>query len=129
MPETFSRQARLGGQIQRVLNELLRFESKDPRLDGVSVTTVDLSRDLSVARVYVSTLDPAADPAPVMDGLQRAGGFLRGRLGKEINVRHVPELRFQHDDSAARAEHLSQLMASASADQASRDGQDEDGED
>ncbi|MEM9171341.1 MAG: 30S ribosome-binding factor RbfA [Pseudomonadota bacterium] len=111
MPANYSRQARLGGQIQRVLNELLRFESKDPRLEGVSVTSVDLSGDLSVARVYFSTLEPDADAAPVLEGLTRAGGFLRSRLGKEINVRHVPELRFAHDDSAARGLHLSQLIA------------------
>ncbi|MEO1421095.1 MAG: 30S ribosome-binding factor RbfA [Pseudomonadota bacterium] len=113
MRRDFSRQDRLGGQIQRVLNELLRFESKDPALAGVSVTAVDLSRDLSVARVFFSTLDPDGDPAPVSGGLQRAAGFLRRRLGHELNVRRVPELRFQHDDSAARAEALSALIDSS----------------
>ncbi|MEM6819268.1 MAG: 30S ribosome-binding factor RbfA [Pseudomonadota bacterium] len=110
MRRDFSRQDRLGGQIQRVLNELLRFESKDPALTGVSVTAVDLSRDLSVARVFFSTLDPDGDPEPVADGLRRAAGFLRGRLGHELKVRRVPELRFQHDDSAARAQALSALI-------------------
>lgn len=114
MRREFSRQDRLGGQIQRVLNELLRFQSKDPALTGVSVTAVDLSRDLSVARVFFSTLDPDGDPDPVLAGLKRAGGFLRSRLGDALNVRRVPELRFQHDDSAARAEALSALIDDSS---------------
>ena len=58
MPREFSRNQRLGNQVLRTLNELLRFETKDPRLDGVSFSSVDLSRDLSVARVYFSILDP-----------------------------------------------------------------------
>ncbi|MEL7374892.1 MAG: ribosome-binding factor A, partial [Pseudomonadota bacterium] len=72
MAREFSRQARLGGQVHRVLNELLRFESKDPRLEGVSVSSVELSGDLSVAKVYFSTLSPDADPAPVLEGLKAA---------------------------------------------------------
>ena len=113
MPREFSRNQRLGNQVLRTLNELLRFETKDPRLKLVSLTSVDLSRDLSVARVYFSLLDPNADPEPVKDGLERASGFLRGRLGREIKIRHVPELRFAHDDSAAEAQRISSLIDSA----------------
>ncbi|MEO0616772.1 MAG: 30S ribosome-binding factor RbfA [Pseudomonadota bacterium] len=125
MAREFSRQARLGGQIQRVLNELLRFESKDPRLEGVSVSSVELTRDLSVAKVYFSTLSPDADPEPVLEGLMAAGGFLRSRLGREIRSRRVPELRFAHDDSVARGFHLSGLIADA----ATPEPGDNDGED
>lgn len=113
MPREFSRNQRLGNQVLRTLNELLRFESKDPRLKLVSLTSVDLSRDLSVARIYFSLLDPNGDPAPVQDGLERASGFLRGRLGREIKIRHVPELRFAHDDSAAEAQRISDLIEHA----------------
>lgn len=111
MAREFTRSTRLAGQIQRVLNELLRFEVKDPRLDGVTVSDVDLSRDLSVARIYFAMLKPDADPEPALDALGKASGFLRGRLGREIKVRHVPELRFAHDDSVARGFHLSELIA------------------
>jgi ribosome-binding factor A len=113
MPREFSRNQRLGNQVLRTLNELLRFEIKDPRLGGVSLTAVDLSRDLSVARVYFSLLDPEADPAPAQAGLEKAAGFLRGRLGREIKVRHVPELRFEHDDSAAEGQRISDLIEDA----------------
>ena len=110
MPREFSRNQRLGNQVLRTLNEVLRFETKDPRLELVSLTSVDLSRDLSVAEVFFSMLDPNGDPAPVKEGLDRASGFLRGRLGREIKIRHVPELRFIHDDSAAEGQRISDLI-------------------
>ena len=113
MPREFSRNQRLGTQVLRTLNEMLRFETKDPRLEQVSLTAVDLSRDLSVARVFYSMLDPNADPAPVQDGLERASGFLRSRLGRELKIRHVPELRFAHDDSAAEGQRISDLIGQA----------------
>jgi len=113
MPREFSRNQRLGNQVLRTLNELLRFETKDPRLKLVSLTAVDLSRDLSYAQVYFSLLDPDADPETVMEGLQKASGFLRGRLGREIKIRHVPELRFTHDDSAAEGQRISDLIEKA----------------
>ena len=110
MPREFSRHQRLGHQVQRTLAELLQFEVKDPRVHNVSLTSVELSRDLSVARVYFSLIDPDADPAEALEGLERAAGFLRGKLGKAIKARHVPELRFVHDDSAAEAVRLSALI-------------------
>jgi ribosome-binding factor A len=113
MPREFSRHQRLGHQVQRTLAELLQFEVKDPRVQNVSLTSVDLSKDLSVARVYFSLLDPDADPAEAQEGLERAAGFLRSKLGKAIKARHVPELRFAHDDSAAEAVRLTALIDSA----------------
>jgi len=113
MPREFSRNQRLGTQVLRTLSELLRFETKDPRLDGVSLTSVDLTRDLSVARVHYSLLDPNADPAPVQEGLEKATGFLRRKLGHAIKVRHIPELRFEHDDSAAEGQRISDLIEGA----------------
>ena len=110
----------MGNQVLRTLNEVLRFETKDPRLEGVSLTAVDLSRDLSVARVYFSLLDPKGDPATVQAGLETAAGFLRGKLGHAIKIRHVPELRFEHDDSAAEGQRISDLIRDALNSDASR---------
>lgn len=115
MPREFFRHQRLGHEVQRTLAELLQFEVKDPRVHNVSLTSVELSRDLSVARVYFSLIDPDADPAEALEGLERAAGFLRGKLGKAIKARHVPELRFVHDDSAAEAVRLSALIDRAVA--------------
>jgi len=113
MPREFSRNQRLGAQILRSLSELLRFETKDPRLQGVSLTSVDLSRDLSVARVYFGLLNPADSPDAALEGLGKASGFLRAKLGTAIKVRHVPELRFIHDDSAEHGAKISELINSA----------------
>jgi len=97
----------------RSLSELLRFETKDPGLADVSLTAVDLSRDLSVAKVYFSLLDPDADPTPAADGLKRAAGFLRSKLGAALKVRHIPELRFVHDDSIAHGAEIARLIDDA----------------
>lgn len=113
MPREFSRHQRLGAQMLRVLSELLRFETKDPGLAGVSLTAVELSRDLSVARVYYSLLHPDDDPAPAEAALKRAAGFLRSKLGAELMVRHVPELRFSHDDSIAHGAEITRLIDDA----------------
>jgi len=99
--------------MQRSLSELLRFETKDPALADVSLTTVELSRDLSVAKIYFSLLKPDADPAPALEGLKRASGFLRSKLGSELLVRHMPELRWVHDDSIAHAAEISKLIDDA----------------
>ncbi len=113
MPREFSRNQRLGAQLQRILSELIRFETKDPGLANVSLTVVELSRDLSVAKIFFSLLNPDDDPQPALEGLQRASGFLRRRLGHELTVRHVPELRFVHDDSVAHGAEISRLIANA----------------
>jgi ribosome-binding factor A len=114
MPREFSRNQRLGAQIQRCLSELIRFETKDPGLADVSLTAVELSKDLSVAKVYFSLLNPDDDPDPALEALRRASGFLRRRLGNELTVRHVPELRFVHDDSVAHGVEISRLIENAS---------------
>ena len=110
MPREFSRNKRLGNQVLRTLSELLHFETKDPRLQNVSLTSVELTRDLSVARIYFSLMNPDDDPTPVMEGLEAATGFLRRKLGASIKIRHVPELRFAHDDSAAEAVRIGHLI-------------------
>ena len=97
----------------RSLSELLRFETKDPGLADVSLTAVDLSKDLSVARIYFSLLNPDDDPQPALDGLQRAAGFLRSKLGSTLTVRHMPELRFVHDDSIAHGVAITRLIDEA----------------
>lgn len=113
MPREFTRNQRLGAQLQRTLSELIRFETKDPRLADVSLTAVELSKDLSVAKIYISLLHPDDDAKPALEGLQHAAGFLRRRLGHELTVRHVPELRFVHDDSVAHGVEISRLIESA----------------
>lgn len=110
MPREYARHQRLGSELRRTLNELIRHEAKDPRLAGVSISEVELSGDLSQARAYFSLLDIDADPAPVLQALERASGFLRSQIGRLHRIRKTPTLIFVHDDSAARGAALDQLL-------------------
>jgi ribosome-binding factor A len=110
MPREFGRHLRVGAELKRVLNELLQEEVKDPRLRDVRVSEVDLSGDLGVARVFYSTLNPDADTAPIDAALAKAGAFMRSRIGREIQLRRVPELRFAHDLSAQQGQRISELI-------------------
>jgi ribosome-binding factor A len=110
MPREFARHLRVGAELKRVLNELLQDEVKDPRLHDVRVSDVDLSGDLGVARIFYSTLSPDADTAPVDAALRKAAAFLRTRVGREIHLRRVPELRFEHDVRSLEGQRISRLL-------------------
>ena len=110
MPRDYSRQLRVAAELQRILNELLLTEIKDPRLEGVSVTNVDLSGDLGVAKVYYASLQPDEDHRPVDEAFAKAKGFLRARVGRALRLRRVPELRFALDTSAREGIALTRLI-------------------
>ena len=115
MPREFSRRLRVGAELERILNGLLQFEVKDPRLQDVRVTQVELSGDLGVARVFYSLLDPDADPEPARLALERASAFMRSRVGKAVRLRRVPELRFEVDSSAREGLRISRLIDETTA--------------
>ncbi|NHA14550.1 30S ribosome-binding factor RbfA [Thioalkalivibrio sp. XN279] len=115
MPKDYARSRRVGEQMQRLLGEVLLRDVKDPRVEGVSITAVEVSRDLSHATVWYSLLDPAADPAPAGEALARAAGLIRGKLGRAMYIRHVPALHFRHDESVERGARLSELIDRAVA--------------
>jgi ribosome-binding factor A len=107
------RAARLGDQIQRDLAELIRRELKDPRVGLVTITSVEVSRDLAHATVFVSSLIDAVSHGDTVEALQHAAGFLRARLGHSLRVRQVPELHFVYDESVERGIRLSRLIDEA----------------
>ena len=111
----FYRSSRLEEQVQRTLSDVLRSETRDPRLLNVIVTDARVTKDLSVAWVYYSLLDKDVSPEDVNEAFVKAGGFLRTRLAKELTVRRVPELRFEYDDSEIRGAELESLIDSAVA--------------
>ncbi len=113
MAREFSRSSRLGEQIQRDLSELIRTEVKDPRVSLVTVTEVEVSRDLSHARVYITSLEAAEARKDILRALQHAAGFLRRQLSRTLSVRNVPELHFEYDESVERGLRLSQLIDEA----------------
>jgi ribosome-binding factor A len=117
MSRPHGRQQRVEARLLRLLNELLQFEVKDPRLAHVRISHVELSGDLGVAKVYFSLLEPEADPGPAEEAFARARGFLRSKVGRALELRRVPELRFMHDTSALRGIEVTRLIEdSASSD-------------
>ncbi len=124
MPREFPRSRRVEEQIQRILSDVVRAEVRDPRLNGVIVSAVKVSRDLSVAWIYYSTLDAAGTVKELSAAFDSASGFLRRRLAAELSVRRVPELRFEFDDATRRGTALEELIETAvSGDSAaSKDG-------
>lgn len=113
MAREYSRASRLADQIQRDLAELIRLEVKDPRVSLVTVTAVEVSADLTHARVFVTTLADAIGADETIQALQHAAGFLRSRLSHSLKVRQVPELRFVYDESVERGLRLSKLIDDA----------------
>jgi ribosome-binding factor A len=91
---------RLEELFREELNLLLDGEVNDPRLDGVRVTRVELTRDGSSARVWFAVRPDAQSPDDVRDALDRAGRFLRSRLFDSVSLKRIPELRFRHDPAA-----------------------------
>lgn len=115
MPREFSRSRRVEEQILRLLAELVRREVKDPRVGPVTLTAVEVSRDLSHAKVYFLPFDAARDPRQVGEALAAASGFLRSLLRKQLSMRQVPSLHFVPDESIDRAAQLSALINTAVA--------------
>ena len=113
MPREHARSLKVAAQMQRLLNELLLSEVKDPRLAGARVSEVEVSGDLGVATVYFNTLGLDEDPAAIKEGFEQARGFFRSRVGTALQLRRVPELRFRHDSSAKRAAELGRLIDDA----------------
>ena len=113
MPRDFSRAARIADQIQRDLSELIRLELKDPRVGLVTLTGVEMSRDLSHAKVYVTSLAGPEASEKSVQALQHAAGFLRTQLAQTLKLRSIPQLHFVYDASIDRGARLSRLIDEA----------------
>ncbi|MCG6886903.1 MAG: 30S ribosome-binding factor RbfA [Proteobacteria bacterium] len=110
MPKDFSRTRRVAEQMQRELALLLQREIRDPRLASVTISGVEVSRDLAVAKVYFTLLDDQADPAEAQRALDKASGFLRHALGESMILRSLPQLRFIYDVTLIKGTELTNLI-------------------
>lgn len=117
MAKEYSRTQRVSDQIQKELASLIQLEVKDPRLGMVTVSAVEVSKDLAYAKVFVTFL--AIDEKQPIDEklsvLNHAAGFLRSMLAKSIKLRAIPQLNFFYDDSISRGQYLSGLIDRAVA--------------
>jgi ribosome-binding factor A len=100
-------------RVQKLAKEVLgeAIQSlKDPRVGFTTVTAVRVTRDLRHARVFISVLGSHDEQDATMQGLKSATPFLRGRLGREMRVRYLPELTFELDHGPEEAERLERLL-------------------
>ncbi|HHQ4579042.1 TPA: 30S ribosome-binding factor RbfA [Aeromonas hydrophila] len=113
MAREFSRTRRVGQQIQREIALILQREVKDPRIGMVTVSDVEVSRDLNYAKVYVTFLLLENDAERIKEGLKaltEAAGYIRSLLGSAMRLRVVPELRFFYDQTLVEGMRLSNLV-------------------
>lgn len=104
------RLARLGGQIQEEISDIIRRKLKDPRLGFVSVTRAKVSGDLSYASVYFSVIGSENDTERTMRCLVHAANFIRSELGSRLHIKRIPELRFFYDDSSIRGARIDRIL-------------------
>ena len=115
MAKEYSRTQRVADYLQRELAALIQHEVRDPRVGMVSITGVNVSRDLGHAKIYVTVLgrDSGEDASDSIEALNKAAGFLRSLLSRDSNMRSVPQLRFYFDTSVGRGRHLEDLIRRA----------------
>ena len=106
----YQRSDRVGDLILEVIAELLRKDIRDPRVQTVTLTGVKVSKDLRNARVYFNILGGQDSRTNASAGLKSAGGFIRSKVGKQLNLRFVPAIEFTYDDSEDEAQRIDELL-------------------
>ena len=109
MKKSFHRTDRVSAQLRRELGTLVHEAVREHALPSVSVSDVEVTRDLAHAKVFVTALQPERS-AEAMKGLKELTKPLRYELGKAMKLRHVPELHFHYDDSVDRGERIEALL-------------------
>lgn len=104
------RQARLNEQLKREISRVVRRDLHDPRIGLVTVTGVEVTTDLSHARVHVRTLQGGTAMAEALEGLMAAASFVRRELGKDLRLRRVPELHFVEDRTLEQAQRIEEIL-------------------
>ncbi|MCX7843556.1 MAG: 30S ribosome-binding factor RbfA [Clostridia bacterium] len=103
--------ARISEEVKRELSEIIRSGIKDPRLPGmVSVTGVNVTKDLRYAKVYISVLGTQEDKKNALSALKSAAGFIRREVGHRIQLRYTPEMQFELDNSIEHGIYMSKLI-------------------
>jgi len=100
------RSAKVADAIRVELSTLLISKVRDPKLQGVNFSRVEVTDDLSIARVFFTVLDNQKGAKLAEKGLQRAKGFMRSHIARTLNLRFTPALQFRYDDTAEKVEEL-----------------------
>ena len=107
----YQRSERVGELLTEVIAEVLREEIRDPRVSAVTITAAKVTKDLRQARIYFTILGGGSgNKDAVLAGLKSALGFIRSKIGKRLNLRHVPSIEFLYDESVDQAERIDKLL-------------------
>ena len=110
MKATYKRADRVADQIRMEVADILMRKIKDPRVRSVTVTDVELTADLRIAHIFVTTLEKDDAEREVFAGLSKASGFVRAELGRRLALRYLPEVIFKKDISGPRGDRVLQLL-------------------
>lgn len=100
---------RLNHTYQEVISKILMTEIKDQDIKFVTITGVEITNDLSFAKIYYTVLDQEKVDS-TKEALERASSFIRTKLAERVDIRHTPELRFVYDTSIAYGEHIDKII-------------------
>ena len=106
-----NRTHRVGDQILREISNLLLRKVKDPRLKGVTITDVHMSKDLRHAYVYYSLFWEGQQKKQAHEGFESAKGFIRREIGERLQLRYVPEIQFRYDESLDYGQKMERVLA------------------
>lgn len=98
---------RAASEIQKEIGNIILFEAKDEDFKNVVITAVEVSSDLSFAKVYFTTID---DREKVLHDLNNASGYFRSLLAERLEIRHTPELRFIFDESIEYGQKIEKII-------------------
>ena len=105
------RTSRIAEEMKREISSIILNELKDPRLPRlISITSVNVTRDLRYARVYISVLGTDEEKKNALDGLKSAAGYIRREIGRRIQLRYTPEIQFEPDNSIEKGIYISKLI-------------------
>jgi len=111
MKTSYQRSDRVADTIKREVSDILFREVKDPRLGFITITAVDLAKDLRNAKIYYTSLKEAEELEAIKKGLKKAAGFVQRKLGKRVHLRYLPQLSFVYDDSVAYGSHMDRILS------------------
>lgn len=112
----YARADRVAGEVQKELADLLIRKLKDPRLEGVLISGVKMTTDLQLANVYFSVSGDGDRRQKAQDGLKSAAGFIRQELGRRMELRYIPNVRFFYDESFDYGERIENLIQKLQSD-------------
>jgi ribosome-binding factor A len=101
---------RLEQIIQKEVSLILQSQVKDPRIASVIITDVEVTNDLSYAKIYINFLPSEHTNQEILDSIEKAKGFIRSRLSSQLDIRKVPQLLFEYDDSLDKGNRIDELL-------------------